>query len=123
MAQLDWGRDDQLSFADQEEYYYSLGLLCNSDWFSIVFEPNSITNSWTDAFRIQCARCPVKLPPAFRNALRTQYRINNNEYVENLYRHHMFDYDGEKYITGDYDKVRTTVPEKYLADFDEGYEQ
>lgn len=123
MARLDWGRDDQLSFADQEEYYYALGLLCNSDWFSIVYEPNSITNSWTDAFRIQCARCPVELPPAFKDALRTQRRINNNEYVENLYINHKFDYDGGKYITGDYNKVRTTVPKEYIADFDEGYDQ
>lgn len=123
MARLEWGKYDQLSFEDEEEYYYSLGLLCNSDWFKIVYEPNSITNSWTDAFRIQCGRCPVKLPPAFKDALRTQDRINNNEYVENLYTNHGFDYDEEKYITGSYNKVRATVPQKYVGDFDKGYYQ
>lgn len=123
MAQLDWGKFDQLSFEDQEEYYYSLGLLCNSNWFKIVYEPNKRTNSWTDAFRIQCANCPVPLPAAFKDALRTQKRINNNDYVENLYSNHMFDYNGGKYITGDYDKVRTTVPARYIASFDQGYNQ
>ncbi|MDE5590074.1 MAG: hypothetical protein K2J60_13215 [Acetatifactor sp.] len=123
MARLVWGQDGQLEFADQEEYYYSLGLLCNSDWFNIVYEPNRKTNSWADAFRIQCARCPVELPQAFQDALRSQDRINNNEYVENLYTNHKFVYDGKKYIHGDYDDVRETVPDKYLADFDAGYDQ
>lgn len=123
MARLVWGQAGQLSFANQQEYYYSLGLLCNSGWFNIVYEPNRLTNSWGDAFRIQCANCPVTLPQAFQNALRSQERINNNEYVENLYTNHNFIYDGTKYISGDYMSVRATVPAAYLADFDEGYNQ
>lgn len=123
MAKLVWGQAGQLTFADQEEYYYSLGLLCNSNWFNIVYEPNKLTNSWGDAFRIQCANCPVALPQAFQGALRSQDRINNNEYVENLYHNHGFLYDGTKYIHGDYQTVRTTVPANYLAVFDAGYNQ
>lgn len=123
MARLVWGQDGQLRFANQEEYYYSLGLLCNSNWFNIVFEPNQLTNSWGNAFRIQCANCPVDLPRAFRNALRSQERINNNEYIENLYTNHNFVYDGRKYISGDYDDVRITVSDEYLEDFDDGYNQ
>lgn len=46
MSKLVWGQASQLTFADQEEYYYSLGLLCNSNWFNIVYEPNKLTNSW-----------------------------------------------------------------------------
>jgi hypothetical protein len=56
-----------------------LGLLCKSDWFNIVYEPNRLTNFWGYAFRIQCANCPVVLPQAFQNALRAQERINNNK--------------------------------------------
>lgn len=123
MARLVWGQDGQLEFADQAEYYYSLGLLCHSEWFSIVYEPNRLTNSWGDAYRIQCTKCPVALPNAFQDALRTLDRINNNEYVENLYTNHNFRYDRIKYIYGDYDEVRKTVPKKYLADFDAGYGQ
>ena len=123
MVKLLWGQAGQLRFADQEEYYFSLGLLCNSSWFNIVYEPNRLTNSWGDAFRIQCANCPVELPQAFQNALRSQYRINNNEYVENLYNNHNFVYDGVKYIHGDYHSVRTTVPKSYLKNFDAGYKQ
>lgn len=123
MARLVWGQAGQLQFADQEEYYYCLGLLCNSSWFNIVYEPNRLTNSWGDAFRIQCANCPVDLPQAFENALRSQSRINNNEYVENLYQNHDFDYGGGKYITGNYNKVRLTVPAAYVSCFDDGYNQ
>ena len=123
MAKLVWGQASQLTFADQEEYYYSLGLLCNSNWFNIVYEPNKLTNSWGGAFRIQCANCPVELPQAFKNALRSQNRINNNEYVENLYNNHGFSYDGKKYIRGEYQTVRTTVPVNYLTVCDAGYNQ
>lgn len=123
MAKLVWGKDGQLSFDNQEEYYYSLGLLCKSNWFHIVFEPNRLTNSWGDAFRIQCGNCPVDLPEAFQNASRSQQRINNNEYVENLHVNHNFEYDGTKYIRGNYKEVRKTVPEEYLEDFDAGYNQ
>lgn len=123
MAKLVWGQEGQLKFADQKEYYYALGLLCNSDWFNIVYEPNKLTNSWGDAFRIQCANCPVELPKAFQDALRSQKRINNNEYVENLYNNHGFLYDGTKYIHGEYQTVRATVPISYLAYFDEGFNQ
>ena len=123
MAKLTWGQLDQLQFADQNEYYYALGLLCNSGWFNIVYEPNKLTNSWGDAYRIQCGKCPVALPGAFQDAIRTQSRINNNDYVENLYCNHNFHYDGGKYIYGDYAAVRTTVPSQYLASFDAGYNQ
>lgn len=123
MARLVWGQDGQLEFSDQEEYYYSLGLLCHSDWFNIVYEPNRLTNSWADAYRIQCSKCPVELPQAFQDALRSLDRINNNEYVENLYTNHNFIYDGTKYIYGNYEEVRETVPDKYLKDFDAGYNQ
>ena len=122
MAQLIWGKAGQLRFENNEEYYYSLGLLCKSNWFSIVYEHNSQTNSWADAFRIQYSGCSIeKLPTGFRNALRTQQRINNNEYVENLYHNHNFCYDGNKYIYGDYNNVRSTVPEEYIQNFDLGY--
>lgn len=123
MARLVWGKAGQLSFADQQEYYYSLGLLCNSSWFNIVFEPNSLTDSWGDAFRIQCGNCPVQLPNAFQSALRSQDRINCNDYIENLYTNHNFTYDGVKYIYGDYTSVRATVPVAYVASFDAGYNQ
>lgn len=123
MAKLIWGKNEQLGFESQQEYYYSLGLLCRSEWFNIVYEPNKLTNSWEDAFRIQCAKCPVILPQAFQNALRSQDRINNNEYVENLYCNHDFEYDGNKYIHGNYATVRETVPPAYLVNFDEGYNQ
>lgn len=123
MAKLVWGKNGQLCFESQEEYYYALGLLCNSNWFNIVYEPNKLTYSWEDAFRIQCSKCPVELPQAFQHALRSQMRINNNEYVENLYFNHHFSYDGVKYICGNYSTVRTTVPIAYLDNFDTGYNQ
>ncbi len=125
MAKLVWGRDEQLQFADQGEYYYSLGLLCHPGRFNIVYEPNKLTNSWEDAYKIQCANCQVPLPQAFQDALRSQDRINNNEYVDNLFRNHNFKYKegDDKHIYGDYDDVRETVPDAYLEDFDEGYDQ
>lgn len=123
MAKLIWGNNGQLNFKDEREYFCSLGLLCKKNAFNIVYEHNKLTNSWEDAYRIQCPAYLIGiLTDAFKNALRTQNRINNNEYIKNLIDNHNFEYTGNgKYIIGDYLKVINTVPTQYRSDFTAGY--
>lgn len=122
MVKLIWGNDGQLNFKDEREYFYSLGMLCKNNEFNIVHEYNKLTNSWEDAYRIQCHNKDI-LTDAFRNALRTQNRINNNEYIENLLNNHNFEYmeKDHKHIIGNYSNVISTVPAQYHRDFDDGY--
>jgi|GEM_PF-441244 len=122
MYSLVWGKAQQLSFADDHEYYRALGSLCRHDSYTITFETNSETESWGDAFRIKCLRSDAQTPDAFINAMRTARRINCNDYVQNLYEYHDFDFDvGNKVLIGNYNKVKQTVPASYHFDFDEGY--
>lgn len=122
MYSLTWGKAQQLCFADDHEYYRALGSLCRSGSYTITYETNSETESWSDAFRIKCLRSDSQTPDAFIRAMRSARRINCNDYIQNLYEYHDFDFDvGNKVLIGNYNKVRQTVPEQYHYDFDEGY--
>ena len=122
MANLVWGKAQQLSFADDHEYYQALGSLCRRGSYTITFETNSQTESWGDAFRIKCLESDSRTPDAFINAMRNARRINCNDYVQNLYEHHDFDFDvANKVLHGDFEKVKRTVPTSYHQDFEDGY--
>lgn len=122
MAYLVWGKAHQLSFADEHEYYQALGSLCRRGSYTITFETNSQTESWGDAFRIKCLESDSRTPDAFINAMRNARRINCNDYVQNLYESHDFDFDiANKVLHGDYNKVKRTVPTSYHQDFENGY--
>ena len=124
MYGLVWGKTQQLCFAEDHEYYRALGSLCRPGAYTITFETNSDTESWSDAFRIKCLLGDDQIPDAFVIAMRTARRINCNDYVQNLYEYHGFDFDvGEKVLIGDYDKVIETVPQQYHSDFKEGYKE
>lgn len=122
MANLVWGKAQQLSFADDHEYYQALGSLCRRGSYTITFETNSQTESWGDAFRIKCLESDSRTPDAFINAMRNARRINCNDYVQNLYEQHDFDFDvANKVLHGDFEKVKRTVPTSFHQDFEEGY--
>lgn len=122
MAYLVWVKSQQLCFADDHEYYRALGGLCQYGAYTITFETNSQTESWGDAFRIKCMMNDNQVPDAFIRAMRNARRINCNDYVQNLYECHDFDFDiSNKVLNGDYNKVKRTVPTSYYTDFDEGY--
>lgn len=122
MANLVWGKAQQLSFADDHEYYQALGSLCRRGSYTITFETNSQTESWGDAFRIKCLENDSRTPDAFINAMRNARRINCNDYVQNLYEQHDFDFDvANKVLHGDFEKVKRTVPTSFHNDFEEGY--
>lgn len=122
MANLVWGKAKQLSFADNHEYYQALGSLCRYGSYTITFETNSQTESWGDAFRIKCLEIDSRTPDAFINAMRNARRINCNDYVQNLYEQHDFDFDvAHKVLHGNFEKVKRTVPTSYYDDFENGY--
>lgn len=122
MFSLVWGKAQQLCFADDHEYYKTLGSLCRGDSYTITFETNSETEPWGDAFRIKCLRPDSQTPDAFIDVMRTARKINCNDNVQNLYEYHDFDFDiGNKDLIGNYNKVKKTVPTSCHYDFDEGY--
>ncbi len=123
MTQLIWGKAKQLRFKDEREYYWALGSLCRNGSYAITYETNSDTDSWSDAFRIKCLADDRYLPEAFIHAMRNARRINCNAYVQNLFENHSFIFDKtKKALYGKYDEVKKTVPERFVEDFDAGYQ-
>lgn len=117
-----WGKNGQLQFESDYEYYKSLGALCRPGAFHISFETNSKTDSWGDAFRIRCTGNPDRMTDAFKHAAKSNSRINNNDYIENLVDQHDFTFNtASKIVSGKYDDVKHTVPTQYHDAFDEGY--
>ena len=134
LDRLNWGNYDLVVIDESHNFRNGAGthantqenryvkLMDRNDSYTITFETNSDTESWSDAFRIKCLRSDSQTPDAFINAMRTARRINCNDYVQNLYEFHDFDFDvGNKVLIGRYDKVKQTVPSVYHFDFDEGY--
>lgn len=123
MARLTWGKAKQLRFKDDREYYWALGSLCRSEFYTITYETNSETESWADAFRIKCFASDKYLPEAFMKAMRNGSRINCNEYVQNLHEMHGFVFDvANKVLYGKYAEVKKTVPNEFVSDFDAGFQ-
>lgn len=119
---LAWGQEPQLQFKDQAEFYRTLGQLTNEQAFSISFEPNRQTGSYSDAYRIRALADAANITDALKSKMRTANRINCNEYVQYLIKNHGFVLSGNE-VKRNFDDVRTTVDVKYLGDFVKGYNE
>lgn len=109
-----------LNFNNEKEYYIALGTFCNNKAFSISYEPNKSTGSYADAYRMRKLSTALDLIKPIKDAIRTGNRINCNRYVDTLIKNHNFIQNG-KTIYGTLENVIKTVPEKFIADFIDGY--
>lgn len=117
--QLVYGENSQLQFANANEKYQAIGFITNPKNVRISFEPNTKTNSWGDAYRFHVER-PTQAPVAIQNALRTQERMNCNEFCEELINSFGFQQTGSS-ITGDCETVKARIPDNFIEDFEVGY--
>lgn len=117
MAKLNFGT---LNFKDEKEYYIALGSFCNNRAFTISFEPNKSTGSYSDAYRMRKLVTAKNLIQPIRDAIRSGNRINCNSYVAELITKHKFIQNG-KAIYGVLENVISTVPPTFVTDFIEGY--
>ena len=119
---LNWGKHPQLKFQDAHEYYRTLGHLTNSDAYSISYEYNQKNGSYSDACRIHILSSACNIPEALKDKETTNGRINCNEYIDNLSKHHNFVLSGNMYSRV-FEDVQATVPDEYLSDFISGYNE
>ena len=117
MINLNFGT---LNFGNKKEYYIALGSFCNSKAFTISYEPNKSTGSYSDAYRMRKLASAHNLIEPIENAIRSGNRINCNSYVDTLIKNHNFIQNG-KAIYGTLENVIKTVPEEFIADFIDGY--
>ena len=119
MYKQSFGSRGQIQFADEHEYYMFLGYLAKSDGTtSLVWEHNEDQGAWASEGRIQILS-PIPYPFQLQETAgvgNILSRVNCNEFIENICINH-------KFITGKYQdivNIRTTIPEEYMMDFEEG---
>lgn len=116
-----FGQKRQLVFPTKEDFYSYLGFLAKAD-ISLVYEYNEDTGSWGNAGRIcfytaRVARCFGKIAYREGRGSNLYYRINCNDFVENIVRDHAFVYGRCQNVAA----IRNTVPDEYKPNFDIGY--
>ncbi len=122
MVKLVFGKDSQLKFHSEAEYYEALGSFCNTKAFTISLEFNKRTGSYSDAYRIRTLSAACNLIPPIATAIRSNGRINCNEYISSLIENHNFVANGSA-ICGVFDNVINTVPTQYAGAFIKGYKE
>ena len=122
MYKSSFGSKRQIQFNSEHEFYQLLGYLAKSDGSaSIVWEHNENQGAWGSEGRIQfhTMRIPQfgHLDLTAGNGGNIYYRLNCNEFVQNLIINHGFVYGS----TQNAQTIRQTIPNAFLSDFDFGY--
>lgn len=123
--ELHWGNQNQLSFANEEEYYMALGIFANPKLARVYIEDNAKRGSFSDANRLHIYSEAQRsnLPQALKNAMKDGGRINCNPYVNNLIKNHGFVLSGNV-VVATLENVLETIPKEEIeniAAFMRGY--
>lgn len=115
-----YGKQGQISFNSDTEYYQALGYLAKSDGTtSLTWENNEQQGAWGSEGRIHFYIDNPKITGYFRHTKGTGNivsRVNCNDFLANLYQNHNF-VNGDKQ---DIDAIRSTIPTEYINDFNYG---
>lgn len=121
MYKATFGTKQQIAFNSEAEYYEFLGYLSKNDGSTrIVWEENNEQGAWAEEGRIlfytpHPNQLRVQLLHTAGNPS-IESRVNCNEFVENIRVNHNFILGGNQNAA----QIRATVPNQYLADFDNG---
>jgi hypothetical protein len=123
MYKTEFGTVRQVRFANENEYYETMGYLAKSDNDSAIkWERNKDSGAWENEGRIEffIAENNVPTNSFFKhtagNGAKVLSRVNCNEFVKDLVDNHNFAFGT---VQNDQD-IRNTVPIQYQADFDRG---
>lgn len=118
---LVFGTRDQVSFPTEEDYYFSLGFLANSEHAEIRWEHNEEQGAWGSEGRILFKINTRWIPPFFsqtKGVGRTTARTNCNDYIEHIVRVHMFKEINDR---ANVNVIESTVPIRYRTVFWNGF--
>ena len=122
MYQKSFGKNQQVQFTDEHEFYSLLGYLAKSDGTtSIVWEHNEDQGAWGSEGRIQIHTNNMpniwNLSYTAGNGGNVLQRVNCNEFIANICTNHGFAIGGVQNIA----TIRNLVPVQYQKDFDRGF--
>ena len=123
MYKKEFGTRRRMKFETPEIYWETLRFLAKSDGsIAIVWERNEEQGAWGSEGRIHCHKnlekftIPLQRKFTRGRAKKVLHRINCNEFIKDITLNHAFVL-GESQPTV---RIRETVPEMYLVDFDRG---
>lgn len=121
MYQSAFGTKNQVTFNNEHEYYELLGFLAKSDnTVSIVWERNEEQGAWGSEGRLEffITNIPIAatLSQTAGNGGSILSRVNCNDFVQNLNQNHAFVWGKVQPVA----KIRATIPDEYLTDFERG---
>ena len=116
-----YGKNNQVRFADDHEYFRFLGYLAKSDGSTrIVYEHNELQGAWAHEKRIQfLVEPPAEIASNVSLTVGTgniKYRVNCNEFLQEILNFHGF-VNGRKQNRS---LIERTIPSEYLSDFYNG---
>lgn len=116
-----FGKNGQVFFNTEEDYYEFLGYLAKNDGTTkIVWETNDEQGAWAQEGRIHFyVASPVALRATLNHTLGTgniKSRVNCNDFVKHIEGIHHFLRNGLQKK----EKIRTSIPQAHLKDFDRG---
>jgi len=98
MAKREFGHQNKLTFNSESDMYEVIGFLATSKRTSLTWERNEKSGAWGSEGRIHCKR------------------INCNEFVKFLADSHDFQLNNSHSV----ERIRLTIPNVYLVDFERG---
>lgn len=123
MIAKSYGKNSQVEFQDEADFYEFLGFLCRQDGSTrIVWELNDLSGAWTSEGRILFYR-----DPATSLAVQLQHtagvgniksRVNCNDFVRLIVEQHQFQSDVVHQNVG---AVLATIPTEFATDFHRGF--
>lgn len=118
---INYGTNNQVSFADEHERYFALGFLASGKRTSIHWEHNDQQGAWGKEGRIHCYKDLNLFPKGLQSFSAGKpgilKRINCNDYIGELVTVHGFRLGKTTQNVG---AIRLTVPSTYQTDFDRG---
>ena len=121
MTDFSFGRNRQVHFDSQEQFFYALGFLANNSHAEIIWEHNEEQGAWASEGRIHCLVPPANFPQNFTFTAgngNVYARINCNDFVRLLIENHNFACRG---LPQDIQLILSTVPQQYHSVFMNGY--
>ena len=121
MAKIEFGHQNKLTFNSESDMYEVIGFLATSKRTSLTWERNEKSGAWGSEGRIHC----TSDLPSFPAALQAKFtagngkvlkRINCNEFVKFLADSHDFQLNNSHSV----ERIRLTIPNVYLVDFERG---
>jgi hypothetical protein len=120
-----FGKGKQMRFVNESEFYETLGFLAKSDGsIDLRVENNQNQGAWAHEGRIYCYSNLGKFTKPLKDKFtegrgkKILRRINCTEFVLGIVAIHKF---VENSLIQNSKEIRSTIPAKFLADFDHGF--